>query len=140
MIHYNHLEILPKEVCDSDHNINEIWQFVLISFTTQSFMRKYHSQPHFWRHIFMFSYSMTYFSVIYCSQIFNFSSFNFLRKWLAQVQANQISSKFTRIIPFVTIHFKNIIQFCKTTFVITIFGDPNVVSPMFQVHPKPYGQ
>jgi hypothetical protein len=25
MIHYNHIEIFPKEVCDSDHNINGIW-------------------------------------------------------------------------------------------------------------------
>jgi hypothetical protein len=25
MIHYNHIEIFPKEVCDNDHNINGIW-------------------------------------------------------------------------------------------------------------------
>lgn len=69
----------------------------------------------------------------YAHRFLIFHHLIYFKKLLAQVQANQISSKFTRIIPFVTIHFKNIIKFCKTTFVITIFEDPNVLSLCFKI-------
>jgi hypothetical protein len=49
----------------------------------------------------------------YAHRFLIFHHLIYLKKLLAQVQANQISSKFTRIIPFVTIHFKTLWNFAK---------------------------